>query len=205
MFFLMGNNDKSEKKAKRPYNDNTSNVKELFRLGRFPVVTTQEIEGRKIAKVLGLVCCRGFDADEAFFGMATMAQNKGGQAIIGYNENVAFHPDGSKFFSCFGTAIMFERESRDVRDMYENTQPMQVSQASTNVAGKVSAKQSVSSAPSASKSSTTQFLDSNEDDIEDLLDLAVSQELSPISEEEDPVLQRLLAQKKLNTPNAKIQ
>ena len=45
--------------------------------------------------------------------MAAMAVNKGAQGIIGYNENVAFHPDGSKYFSCFGTAVMFEREGRN--------------------------------------------------------------------------------------------
>ena len=71
------------------------------------------MEGRRIAKVLGLVCCRGFDSDEAFFGMAARAMNKGAQAIVGYNENVAFHPDGSKYFSCFGTAVMFEYDPAD--------------------------------------------------------------------------------------------
>ena len=71
------------------------------------------MEGRRIAKVLGLVCCRGFDSDEAFFGMAARAMNKGAQAIVGYNENVAFHPDGSKYFSCFGTAVMFEFDPTD--------------------------------------------------------------------------------------------
>ncbi len=108
---LSGNSDKKNKKE----NSQSAEVKEareLFNIGRFPVVTTQIIENRPIAKVLGLVCCRGFDSDEAFFGMAAMAVKKGAQAIIGYNENVAFHPDGSKYFSCFGTAVMFEREGR---------------------------------------------------------------------------------------------
>lgn len=79
----------------------------------FPVVTTHQVEGRRIAKVLGLVCCRGYDSEEAFFGMAGRAMNKGAQAIVGYNENVAFHPDGSKYFSCFGTAVMFEYDPAD--------------------------------------------------------------------------------------------
>ncbi len=186
MFFLLGN-DKAEKKAKQAVSiSSPDKVKELFRLGRFPVVTTQEIADRKIAKVLGLVCCRGFDADEAFFGMAAMAQNKGGQAIIGYNENVAFHPDGSKFFSCFGTAVMFERDSRDVRDFSD------VSKLSNDVEG------------SAELINTTIG-----DDTEELLNLAVSEPEVNLSsqhpsEDEDPVLQRLLAQKQnrgnSNTP-----
>ena len=42
--------------------------------------------------------------------MTSRAMTKGAQAIIGYSENVAFHPDGSKYFSCYGTAVMFDYE-----------------------------------------------------------------------------------------------
>lgn len=112
MFMLLGGNEKKTKKEVSQA-QSVRDAKELFNMGRFPVVTTQQIENRPIAKVLGLVCCRGFDSEEAFFGMAAMAVNKGAQGIIGYNENVAFHPDGSKYFSCFGTAVMFEREGRN--------------------------------------------------------------------------------------------
>lgn len=112
MFMLLGGNEKKTKKEVSQ-TQSVKEAKELFNMGRFPVVTTQQIENRPIAKVLGLVCCRGFDSEEAFFGMAAMAVNKGAQGIIGYNENVAFHPDGSKYFSCFGTAVMFEREGRN--------------------------------------------------------------------------------------------
>ncbi|MBO4313499.1 MAG: hypothetical protein J5838_04330 [Desulfovibrio sp.] len=110
MFFLLGGNDKKSHKSdkKAPLSRATSQAREVFLTGRFPVVTTDHVEGRRIVKVLGLVCCRGFDSDETFFGMASRAMNKGAQAIVGYNENVAFHPDGSKYFSCYGTAVMFE-------------------------------------------------------------------------------------------------
>ena len=115
MFFLLGGHEKKGRKAERSagVSDASDRVREIFLAGRFPVVTTQQVEGRRIAKVLGLVCCRGFDSDEAFFGMAARAMNKGAQAIVGYNENVAFHPDGSKYFSCFGTAVMFEFDPTD--------------------------------------------------------------------------------------------
>ena len=113
MFMLLGGNEKKGRREKEnPQTDNLEKVKEIFSSGRFPVVTTQVFEGRPIAKVLGLVCCRGFDSEEAFFGMAALAMKKGAQGIIGYSENVAFHPDGSKYFSCFGTAVMFAREAR---------------------------------------------------------------------------------------------
>lgn len=118
MFFLLGGNSekkarKAEKKQHRKSGEMTERAREIFMAGRFPVVTTHEVEGRRIAKVLGLVCCRGFDSEETFFGMACRAMNKGAQAIVGYNENVAFHPDGSKYFSCYGTAVMFEYDPND--------------------------------------------------------------------------------------------
>ncbi len=115
MLFLLGDMTKKKKKTEEPpvQNSNTNRAKEIFLSGRFPVVTTHQVEGRKILKVLGLVCCRGFDSEEAFFGMASRAIGKGAQAIVGYSENVAFHPDGSKYFSCFGTAVMFEYNAEE--------------------------------------------------------------------------------------------
>lgn len=115
MFFLLGGNEKKARKAEKQgqMSDANTRVRDVFLAGRFPVVTTHQVEGRRIAKVLGLVCCRGFDSDEAFFGMAGRAMNKGAQAIVGYSENVAFHPDGSKYFSCYGTAVMFEYDPAD--------------------------------------------------------------------------------------------
>ena len=114
MFFLMGGDKKGRKSEKAGnLSAESARVREIFNSGRFPVVTTHQLEGRKIAKVLGLVCCRGFDSEEAFYGMASRAMKKGAQAIIGYNENVAFHPDGSKYFTCYGTAVMFEYDPTD--------------------------------------------------------------------------------------------
>ena len=116
MLFLLSPGDKKTKKPQTKAAEADPRVKEIFLSGRFPVVTTETIEGRTIGKVLGLVCCRGFDSEEAFFGMAARAMKKGAQAIVGYNENVAFHPDGSKYFSCYGTAVMFALEG--------NTKPL---------------------------------------------------------------------------------
>ncbi|MDR1945922.1 MAG: hypothetical protein LBQ51_01980 [Desulfovibrio sp.] len=108
MFFLLGG-DRKKKIAQNGGTANIERVKEIFQSGRFPVVTTQCLdETRKVGKVLGLVACRGYDSEQAFFGMAARAVNKGAHAIIGYQENVAFHPDGSKFFTCYGTAVQCE-------------------------------------------------------------------------------------------------
>ena len=62
MFMLLGGNEKKVQKE-TAQSDKLARVKELFGSGRFPVVTTQVFEGRAIAKVLGLVCCRGFFRD----------------------------------------------------------------------------------------------------------------------------------------------
>jgi hypothetical protein len=107
MLFLLGTNNKQQKPARKV--ENVDRVKELFNAGRFPVVTTEKLDDdRKVGKILGLVACRGFDSEEAFYGMAARAVNQGAQAIIGYQENIAFHPDGSKYFTCYGTAVQFE-------------------------------------------------------------------------------------------------
>lgn len=170
MFMLLGGNEKkTRKEATR--DENLERIKDLFGAGRFPVVTTQVFEGRSIAKVLGLVCCRGFDSEEAFFGMAALALKKGAQGIIGYSENVAFHPDGSKYFSCFGTAVMFAREARgDLAGLRESTASFSTQQfAGEPYAGQYS-RDTAQPAPRVAA-----------DDLS-----------GQPSEDEDPVLQRLL-------------
>lgn len=114
MLFLLGGEKK--KKVQEKATENMDRVKEIFLAGRFPVVTTTDLdEKRKVNKVLGLVVCRGYDSEETFFGMAARAVNKGAQAIIGYQENVAFHPDGSKYFTCYGTAVQYEVQQQPQR------------------------------------------------------------------------------------------
>jgi len=227
MFALLGN---SEKKAKRDAsNDHTiKEARDLFNMGRFPVVTTQVIESRPIAKVLGLVCCRGFDSDEAFFGMAAMAVKKGAQAIIGYNENIAFHPDGSKYFSCFGTAVMFQREGRsdlltnkktikDTLSMIPNApapgqtyvpdmSSMDAEEKLTlramdtvSVVNGMSNKSFISEEMKSNSAQIAAQLAAEEEmDIEDttMMQDGLGKMLQQPSEDEDPVLQRLLASQK---------
>ena len=112
LFSLISGNARKAAPKAAVQTENLDRIKALFLSGRFPVATPEKVEGRKIGKVLGLVVCRAYDSEEAFFGMAARAVNKGAQAIIGYQENVAFHPDGSKFFSCYGTAVQFEAPQR---------------------------------------------------------------------------------------------
>lgn len=80
-------------------------ARELFTSGQFQVVTTKEMPGKVLRRIVGLAAFRGYDMEQAFYGMITRALSNGANAIVGYQENVAFHPDGSKFISCYGTAV----------------------------------------------------------------------------------------------------
>ncbi len=95
---------KPEAKAPGPQ-DKIGAAKDLFTSGLFPVVTTGEIPQKAIRKIIGLAAYRGYDMEQAFYGMINRALSNGAHAIIGYQENVAFHPDGSKYISCYGTAV----------------------------------------------------------------------------------------------------
>ncbi|NJB67195.1 uncharacterized protein YbjQ (UPF0145 family) [Desulfobaculum xiamenense] len=91
--------------AENPKPDNISIAKDLFISGKFPVVTTKDIPAKTVKRVIGLAAYRGYDMEQAFYGMITRAISNGANAIVGYRENVAFHPDGSKYISCYGTAV----------------------------------------------------------------------------------------------------
>lgn len=80
-------------------------AKELFTTGQFQVVTTKDLPGKNVKRTIGLAAFRGYDMEQAFYGMITRALTNGANAIVGYQENVAFHPDGSKYISCYGTAV----------------------------------------------------------------------------------------------------
>lgn len=88
-----------------PGKDKIESVKELFTTGQFQVVTTKEMPGKTVKRIIGLAAFRGYDMEQAFYGMITRALTNGANAIVGYRENVAFHPDGSKYISCYGTAV----------------------------------------------------------------------------------------------------
>ena len=53
MFFLLGGHEKKARKAEKQVrmSDANARVREVFMAGRFPVVTTHQVEGRRIAKV----------------------------------------------------------------------------------------------------------------------------------------------------------
>ncbi|GAB6039027.1 hypothetical protein JCM15519_35860 [Fundidesulfovibrio butyratiphilus] len=103
-----------DKKAKESSEDlkrgqRLQHAKDMFYSGKFQVVTTPAMKGRRIKKILGLVHGRGYDAECALMSLNAAAMEIGADGIVGYQESVAFHPDGSKFFSCYGTAVMLDK------------------------------------------------------------------------------------------------
>jgi hypothetical protein len=112
MMLLFGG---SEKRAAKTATDTKRDLrilgaKDAFHSGKFPVLTTSTYEVRKVRLVRGLVSCRGFDHESSFYGMIAKSLDICADAILGYQENVAFHPDGTKYFSCYGTAVVLEKE-----------------------------------------------------------------------------------------------
>jgi uncharacterized protein YbjQ (UPF0145 family) len=83
-------------------------TKEAYQTGKFKIVTTERIEGRDIKFVFGLVVCRSFNFENAFYGLIARAMDAGADAVIGYRETIAFHPEGDKHYSCYGTAVLLE-------------------------------------------------------------------------------------------------
>jgi uncharacterized protein YbjQ (UPF0145 family) len=83
-------------------------ARDSYLSGKFKIVTTDSIDGRDVKLVFGLVVARGYNFDTAFYGLIARAMDAGAEAVLGYRENVAFHPEGDRFYSCYGTAVMLQ-------------------------------------------------------------------------------------------------
>jgi uncharacterized protein YbjQ (UPF0145 family) len=90
-----------------------TSAKELFMSGQFQVLTTEQVPGKKIKAIVGLAAYRAYDLETAFYGMITRALSNGAHAVVGYNETAAFHPDGSRYVSCVGTAVRLVEEAKN--------------------------------------------------------------------------------------------
>lgn len=80
-------------------------AREAYLAGRIKIVTTDLLDGREILGTFGLIVCRGYNFDNAFHGLVSQAMEVNADAVLGYREHVAFHPEGDKYFSCYGTAV----------------------------------------------------------------------------------------------------
>ncbi|MDK2957941.1 MAG: hypothetical protein PWQ57_3439 [Desulfovibrionales bacterium] len=80
-------------------------ARDAYQSGKLKIVTTEDIPNREVQWTFGLIVCRSFSFDKAFYGLISQILDVNADAIVGYREHVAFHPDGDKFFSCYGTAV----------------------------------------------------------------------------------------------------
>lgn len=80
-------------------------AKDVYVAGRFKIVTLDAVPAREVLGTFGLVVCRSYSFDTAFYGLIAQALEVNADAILGYRESVAFHPDGERYYSCYGTAV----------------------------------------------------------------------------------------------------
>jgi uncharacterized protein YbjQ (UPF0145 family) len=84
-------------------------ARDMYMAGKLKVVTTEAIPGREIQSAFGLIVCRSYVFDNAFHGLLAQAVDVNADAVIGYRESVAFHPEGDKYYSCYGTAVRMKK------------------------------------------------------------------------------------------------
>ncbi|MCM0756431.1 hypothetical protein M7784_14440 [Desulfovibrio aminophilus] len=80
-------------------------AREAYLAGRIKIVTTDQVPNQEVAGTFGLIVCRGFVFENAFHGLIAQALDVNADAIVAYRESVAFHPEGDRYYSCYGTAV----------------------------------------------------------------------------------------------------
>lgn len=84
-------------------------AKDMYMAGKMKIMTTDHVPGREVQSAFGLIVHRSYVFDNAFYGLMAQAIDVNADAIIGYRETVAFHPEGDKYYSCFGTAVRLKK------------------------------------------------------------------------------------------------
>ncbi len=85
-------------------------ARNLYLGGRVKIVTTEIVPNREVVGTFGLIVCRSYNFDNAFYGLIAQAIDANADAILGYRESVSFHPEGDKFYSCYGTAVRLKKK-----------------------------------------------------------------------------------------------
>ncbi len=86
------------------------NSRDLYLAGRIKIVTTDEMPNRQVSGTFGLIVCRSYIFDNAFYGLIAQALDVNADVILAYRESVSFHPEGDRFYSCYGTAVRLKPE-----------------------------------------------------------------------------------------------
>ena len=109
MAFIFGSPKGQGAKEDTPQDDRLALAKDIYLGGKMKIVTTEEVPTREINSAFGLIVCRSYNFDNAFYGLVSQALEVNADAIVCYRESVAFHPEGDKYYSCYGTAVRLKK------------------------------------------------------------------------------------------------
>ncbi len=86
------------------------NARDIYLSGKLKIVTTDSVPNREVSGTFGLLACRSFTSENAFYGLIAQTLEVNADAILAYRESICFHPEGDKFYSCYGTAVRLKPE-----------------------------------------------------------------------------------------------
>ncbi|MDC0336339.1 hypothetical protein OAN24_05555 [Pseudodesulfovibrio sp.] len=109
MALLFGSPKRQGKKNSVKNDQRLNLAKEMYMAGNMKIMTTETVPGREVQSAFGLIVHRSYTFDNAFYGLMAQAIDVNADAIIGYRETVAFHPEGDKYYSCYGTAVRLKK------------------------------------------------------------------------------------------------
>lgn len=110
MALIFGSPKKQTSRAEGAKNDHRLRLaKDMYMAGKMKIMTTETIPGREIQSAFGLIVHRSYNFDNAYYGLMAQAIDVNADAIIGYRESVSFHPEGDKYYSCYGTAVRMKK------------------------------------------------------------------------------------------------
>lgn len=112
MALLFGSPKKQGTREEGKLDQRLTLAKDMYMAGKMKIMTTDTVPGREIQSAFGLIVCRSYTFDNAFYGLMAQAVDVNADAIVGYRETVAFHPEGDKYYSCFGTAVRMKKANK---------------------------------------------------------------------------------------------
>lgn len=110
MALMFGGQKKTQQAEEGLKDQRLINSRDLYMAGKIKIVTTDEMPNRQVSGTFGLLVCRSFNPDNAFYGLVAQALDVNADVILGYRESVSFHPEGDKFYACYGTAVRLKPE-----------------------------------------------------------------------------------------------
>ncbi|XPV77178.1 MAG: hypothetical protein ACNI27_04460 [Desulfovibrio sp.] len=103
---------RSGRKEQDSQDHRVARAKDFYLSGKFKIVTTDTVPNHEVQGTFGLIVCRSYNFDNAFYGLIAQAMDVNADAILAYRENITFHPEGDKFYACYGTAVRIKKQKK---------------------------------------------------------------------------------------------